>query len=603
MSLAHRLLLRAALACALSIAAAPGAFAQTGANVAVVINEASEASGEIGRYYAAKRKLPAENVITLRAPTTDTIDRDGYVRNIETPILAALQKHRLQDRVLYLVLTKGIPLMIEGTGGRDGTRASVDSELTLLYRRLTGATVPVRGPVVNPYFQAESGPVPVFTRTDQDIYLVTRLDGFTVADVRDLIDRASAPQASGLFVFDQKTGGASPGGDQWLRQASDALRTVVPPDRVRLAIAEPEAPDPVIGYASWGSNDPGLHTRAPSLKFAPGALAMLFVGTSARTFTEPPKDWVPGADFGADLYAGSRDSLLGDLVRAGATGAAGAGSEPFMDGTVRPDALFPAYVSGRNLAESFYRAIPFLSWQTVVVGDPLCAPFAKAPAPIETSNAIDPETELPVIFAKRRLAALVSVNTGLAPATVSLFVRAMGREARGDFTGAVETTQQVIASAPTFFTAREYLGTLYERAGKKDLAERAYRQLLAVNRDNVIALNNLAYLLTERGALDEALTFADQAYGLAPTNASVLDTLGWLQHLRGNEPEALRLLSDATKLSPRNGEVRLHAAIVAAATGDVGRAKRDLAAALQSAPDLANRPESLALMQKLGVKP
>ena len=41
--------------------------------------------------------------------------------------------------------------------------------------------------------------------------------------------------------------------------------------------------------------------------------------------------------------------------------------------TPRPDLLFPAYFSGRNLAESYYLAIPALSWQNIVVGDPLCS--------------------------------------------------------------------------------------------------------------------------------------------------------------------------------------------------------------------------------------
>jgi hypothetical protein len=34
--------------------------------------------------------------------------------------------------------------------------------------------------------------------------------------------------------------------------------------------------------------------------------------------------------------------------------------------------LFPAYFHGRNLAESYSVAIPGLSWQNIVVGDPLC---------------------------------------------------------------------------------------------------------------------------------------------------------------------------------------------------------------------------------------
>jgi hypothetical protein len=34
--------------------------------------------------------------------------------------------------------------------------------------------------------------------------------------------------------------------------------------------------------------------------------------------------------------------------------------------------VLPAYANGRNLAESFYLGIPGLSWQNIVIGDPLC---------------------------------------------------------------------------------------------------------------------------------------------------------------------------------------------------------------------------------------
>jgi hypothetical protein len=44
-----------------------------------------------------------------------------------------------------------------------------------------------------------------------------------------------------------------------------------------------------------------------------------------------------------------------------------------LSGCARPDYLLPAYYQGRNLAESYYLALPFLSWQGVVLGDPLCS--------------------------------------------------------------------------------------------------------------------------------------------------------------------------------------------------------------------------------------
>lgn len=67
--------------------------------------------------------------------------------------------------------------------------------------------------------------------------------------------------------------------------------------------------------------------------------------------------------------------------------------------------LFPAYASGRNLAESFYAAMPYLSWQTIIVGDPLCTPFPRTPLSTdEMDPPIDADTQLPTYFAKRQLA-------------------------------------------------------------------------------------------------------------------------------------------------------------------------------------------------------
>jgi uncharacterized protein (TIGR03790 family) len=115
----------------------------------------------------------------------------------------ALTRERLQDRVLYLVLTKGIPLEVAGTIGSAGTASSVDSELTLLYRRMSGQTVAVAGRIPNPYFlgTAAVASAKPFTHRDHDIYLVTRLDGFTVDDVIGLIDRGAAPRNEGQIVL------------------------------------------------------------------------------------------------------------------------------------------------------------------------------------------------------------------------------------------------------------------------------------------------------------------------------------------------------------------------------------------------------------------
>src|SRR5688572_26014821 len=195
--------------------------AQSAANVAVIINEASPISRRVGDHYIKVRRVPPENVIRLTTSDEERISLLDYQRNIEAPIAEALNRHGSHDSILYLVLTKGLPLRIEGTDGRRGTTSSVDSELTLLYRRLTGAAVPAAGPVPNPYF-AGDGPIQSavpFTHRRHDIFLVARLDGFTEEDAIGLIDRAQTASTTGRIALDQRATVAAPG-ERWLADAA-----------------------------------------------------------------------------------------------------------------------------------------------------------------------------------------------------------------------------------------------------------------------------------------------------------------------------------------------------------------------------------------------
>lgn len=384
------------------------ALGQSAENVLLVVNADNPASVEIGEYYATKRGLPKGNVVGLKLPASEALSRADYESLIETPLAAFLSRFRLQDQILYIVLTKGVPLRVMGTGGREGNGASVDSELTLLYRKLLGRPVSVIGRVDNPLFLAErplTSAKPL-TRLDSEIYLVTRLDGFTVADVKGLIDRGLNPSRTGTFVLDQKATVVDRGGDDWLQLAAERLKTSNSSNPVILETTKAVATDPapVIGYYSWGSNDPGSARRRSGLTFSPGAIGGTFVSSDGRTFTEPPDTWKPSPPNGGPLYRGSFQSLVGDLIRDGITGVSGQVEEPYLDALVRPQVLFPAYAAGFNLAESYYLSMPYLSWKTVVIGDPLCRPFpGKVLSRQELVKELDPDTELPGVFSERRL--------------------------------------------------------------------------------------------------------------------------------------------------------------------------------------------------------
>lgn len=583
-------------------------YAQTAENVAVVVNDNSPASQKIAEYYTTKRSIPAANVVHIRTSLDDAIDRRVYVSTIEEPIGSALTRGGLQDRILYLVLTKDVPLRIAGTSQAAGTTASVDSELTLLYRRLAGQNVPVPGRVDNPYFLGDKSASTLrpFNHRDYDIYLVTRLDGFTVDDVIGLIDRGSAPAREGKIVLDQQGKAANPVGEQWLAAAAKKLEAQGQGDRVLLEATVNPARDAssVLGYYSWGSNDPRNRVRKLGMGFVPGALASTFLSSDARTFHEPPATWLPSDNLLRDKwYAGSGQSLSGDLIREGVTGVAGQVSEPFLQSAVRPQLLFPAYLSGANLAEAFYAALPHLSWQAVVVGDPLCGPFRQAVTPKgDIEGAVDAETLLPEFFSKRRLAAMTLKWAGSTEKALKLSMRGDVLLARGEIAAARTAFEEATAQSPQIASAQLALGVLFDSSNQVDAAIARYRQTLTYQPTNATALNNLAYRLAiDKKSPAEALPLAQQALKV-DQSSTVIDTLAWIQHLLG-DPAAVRTMAAALQSSPNNADIRLHAAIIYAAAGARAVAEDQLKAALKLKPSLETSAEVKQLREQLKTPP
>lgn len=589
----------------LLLAAAP-ARAQTAENVAVVINEASPESRQIGEAYVKARGIPAANVIRLQTTTDETIQPNAYLATIQTPIATSLTRNNSFDRILYIVLTKGIPLRMLGTGGPEGTVASVDSELTLLYRRLTGRTVMTRGKVANPYFHAARpiGEAKAFNHRDYDIYLVSRLDAFTVEEAIGLITKATQPSRDGRVVLDQRDALVNRMGEDWMALASQNLGKEGFGSRVTLETTPKPARgiSPVIGYFSWGSTDPQNRVRLMKMDFSPGALAATFVSTDARTFKEPPADWMPtNVNDRAQFFGGSPQSLIGDLIREGATGVAGQVSEPYLESAVRPDVLFPAYLSGFNLIEAFYLAIPHLSWQTVVVGDPLCAPFTrKALSRSEIDGGTDAELDLPAFYAKRRVEAAQGIMPGASERVARLVVRGEVLSGRGDRAGGRRLIEQASEQAPQQLRPHELLAELYLLSGDPAAAAEQYRRIIAIQPSNTVALNNLAYDIAVREKKPaEAVAMARKALQLAPREPTILDTVGWIEYLSGNTADAAKLLVQAARGAPGNPEVRLHAAFALAAQGARAAAQAELGAALKMYPDFEKRPDVQELKARL----
>jgi uncharacterized protein (TIGR03790 family) len=342
------------------------AFGQGPSNVLVVINDSSSLSRSIGEYYARRRAVPLQNVCRIRVSDREEIARDVYDRAIAKVITRCLAAEDLRESILYIVTTSGVPLRIAGSEGPGGDVAAVDSELTLLYRDMRNGKHRVNGLLPNPFFGRRSLR---FRHPEFPIYLVTRLAGYDFEDVKAMIDRGLMATNRGKVVIDLAANGSP--GDDWLRAAAARL----PQDRVVFDDSPTVLYDQknVIAYAAWGSNDKNRRRRRLGFQWLPGAIATEYVSTNGRTFRRPPDDWNIGSWADTSSYfAGSPQSLTADYIHEGATGASGHVAEPFLQFSPRPDYILPAYLAGRNLAESFYLGIPALSWQNIVVGDPLC---------------------------------------------------------------------------------------------------------------------------------------------------------------------------------------------------------------------------------------
>ena len=550
------------------------AEAAAGDVVLVVANARHPWSSRVAAQYLTARGIPPSQLLTVDVSPDATVTAEVYQQAIERPLKAWLRTNDAFDRTHIIVLGPGLPLRIAGTPGRNGSTASVDSELALLYKRLTGARVAASGFVENPYFSAGPlvSPRP-FDRAKYDIYLVTRLDGRTEADAIALITRGAVRPATFVLAIDGRPAGASGAEAKWLSEVGPRVRAVLPEARIS---ADASADvlgniEGVTGYVSWGSND--SRSRVPPVTFGPGAVASSFMSSDARTMAAPPAGWTPtmwGDE--TSYFAGSPEALAADWLAAGLTGLAGQVAEPYLDGAVRPATLQEAWARGYTLAESFYLATPYLSWQGVVFGDPLAR--AVEPGPEGYQVLTDPAAGQG-IFVDRMALSYRRGQPDLDQEAARLMARVDLSIARGESAEARKLLEEVTVRAPRYTAAQVRLGQLYEAEKRYDLARARYESVLRDQPANVVALNNLAYNLGVHAQEPKVgLVHAERAAALAANSAAVLDTLGWLRHLSGDSRAAVEPLQRAVELDPGLCEAWSHLALAQRGAGDEPAAAR-----------------------------
>jgi uncharacterized protein (TIGR03790 family) len=240
-------------------------------------------------------------------------------------------------------------------------RAAVDSELALV----KAGEYPLADWIRNPYYLGHQGMS--LTPGKDQVLLVARLDGPDRATVQRIIDDTLAAEAKGLqgkAYFDARWPVPEEGGkldgyrlyDRSLHRAAALVgqRMPVVLDQEGGLFAEGACPDAAL-YAGWYS----LASYIDSFSWQQGAIGYHMASAECATLRPTTRPlWCLG--------------MLGKGVAA----VIGPVNEPYIQGFPLPEIFFGLLAEGyMSLGEAYLVSLPYLSWQMVLVGDPLYQPF------------------------------------------------------------------------------------------------------------------------------------------------------------------------------------------------------------------------------------
>ncbi|MCF6176477.1 MAG: fibronectin type III domain-containing protein [Victivallaceae bacterium] len=169
-------------------------------DVLLVINDNSPQSIEIGNYFQQQRKLPLINVCHIRTKDAQlSTDVTQMTPEAEASAINAIRNYlvnnNLEDKINYIVLTRGIPYWATHIE-QSGTRHLFDLQLLTSLADLKYGSGSIFK--FNPfyYYITENFENLVdykFTKAKYGYYIVTRLDGPGVSGVKQQIDSSGYP--------------------------------------------------------------------------------------------------------------------------------------------------------------------------------------------------------------------------------------------------------------------------------------------------------------------------------------------------------------------------------------------------------------------------
>lgn len=251
--------------------------------------------------------------------------------------------------------------------GHPRTGAAVDSELTLVLVK----NYPKVHWLPNPlYLRFEQEPA--LQRFRQAVVMVGRVDGPTPGIARRLVDDALKTEKLGLqgtcYLDARGLKGKGPVGSYaWFDARLERLAELMKQRSTMKVVLDrkpglfPQGSCPTAAlYCGWYS----LAKYVASCTWEPGAVAYHVASSEATTLRKA----------GSQVWCKR-------LLEEGVAATLGPVAEPYLSAFPLPDEFFPLLMTGKlSLLEVYYRTVPHLSWQMLLIGDPLYKPFKRNPA-------------------------------------------------------------------------------------------------------------------------------------------------------------------------------------------------------------------------------
>lgn len=390
---------RSALAAAAALAACIAAFAPDRPalagggpeNVFLVVNSSSPDSLAVANAWITLRRIPPINVFVLPwEGSREVIPIDRFRTEILEPILQAIDARRLSAQIDQVVYSSDFPWRIDFAAelppplvGKDkfpsgsltgmthhhaairaGLPTYLERNANLYWRPLDAAGVPKETRGFRGWYGWDlSGEI---LEAGGPRYLLSTMLGVTAGRGN------SVPEVVACLTSAAEADGRRPLGTIYFATNKD----------VRAQTRSAPFPAIVTELRRLGVKAEVFDGVLPTNK---RDVAGLMTGSPEFEWSKSGSTVVPGAicenltSYGGIFTAGTPQTPLSEFVSAGAAGTSGTVIEPYALQEKFPHpGIQVHYARGASLAEAFYQSLQ-APYQLLVVGDPLCQPWATIP--------------------------------------------------------------------------------------------------------------------------------------------------------------------------------------------------------------------------------